>query len=66
MADSESQLRVWSILLAWVMQHPAGVVPIVGTQQPERIRECARATEFELTKSQWYEILVAGRGEPMP
>ena len=55
-----------AILLAWVMRHPAGVVPIVGTQQPERIRECARATEVELTQSQWYEILVAGRGEPMP
>ena len=55
-----------AILLAWAMRHPAGVVPIVGTQRPERIRECARATEVELTPSQWYEILVAGRGEPMP
>jgi predicted oxidoreductase len=55
-----------AILLAWAMRHPARVVPIVGTQQPERIRACARATEVELTPSQWYEILVAGRGEPMP
>ena len=55
-----------AILLAWVMRHPAGVVPIVGTQRVERIRECARATDVELTGDQWYEILVAGRGEPMP
>ncbi len=55
-----------AILLAWVMRHPAGIVPIVGTQRPERIRECARATEVELTAGQWYEILVAGRDEPMP
>jgi predicted oxidoreductase len=55
-----------AIVLAWAMQHPAGVVPIVGTQQIERIRECARATEVDLTADHWYEILVAGRGEAMP
>jgi predicted oxidoreductase len=55
-----------AVLLAWAMRHPAGVIPIVGTQQPSRIRECARATEIELTGTEWYDILVAGRGEPMP
>ena len=55
-----------AILLAWAIRHPAGVVPIIGTQQLDRIRECARALDVELTSSQWYEILVAGRGEPMP
>ncbi len=55
-----------AILLAWAMRHPAGVVPIIGTQRPDRIRECARAARVELTADQWYEILVAGRGEPMP
>ncbi len=55
-----------AILLAWAMQHPAGVVPIVGTQQPERIRDSARAVDVELSASEWYEILVAGRGEAMP
>jgi aryl-alcohol dehydrogenase-like predicted oxidoreductase len=55
-----------AILLAWAMRHPAGVVPIVGTQQPSRIRDSARATDVEMTPSEWYEILVAGRGEPMP
>lgn len=55
-----------AVVLAWVMAHPAGVVPIIGTQRPERIRECARATEVELDRSRWYEILTAGRGEALP
>lgn len=63
---SEHGVSRSAILLAWAMRHPAGVVPIVGTQQLGRIRECARAGEVELTASHWYEILVAGRGEPMP
>jgi len=55
-----------AVVLAWLMAHPTGVVPIIGTQQPERIRECARATEVELDRTRWYEILVAARGEPLP
>lgn len=63
---AESDVTRAAVVLAWLMHHPAGVVPIVGTQQPDRIRECARATEVGLSRQQWYEILVAGRGEPMP
>jgi predicted oxidoreductase len=48
------------------MHHPAGVVPIIGTQRVDRIEDCVRATEVGLSRQQWYEILVAGRGEPMP
>jgi predicted oxidoreductase len=55
-----------AVILAWVMRHPAGVIPIVGTQQLDRIRECSRAIEVVLDAAQWYEILVAARGEPMP
>ena len=55
-----------AVLLAWVMAHPARCVPIIGTQDPERIRSCARAVEVELSRSEWYEVLVASRGEAMP
>ena len=55
-----------AVLLAWVMHHPAGVIPIIGTRQVDRIDDCARASEVGLSRQQWYEILVAARGEPMP
>jgi predicted oxidoreductase len=55
-----------AVVLAWAMHHPAGIVPIIGTQQPARIRECARATEVEFTREQWYEVLVAARGTALP
>jgi predicted oxidoreductase len=63
---AEREVTRSAVLLAWAMRHPAGVVPIIGTQQPARIRECARAVEVELSRDEWYEILVAGRGEAMP
>lgn len=55
-----------AVVLAWLLHHPAGIVPIIGTQQPDRIEDCARATEVGLSRQQWYEILVAARGAPMP
>lgn len=55
-----------AVLLAWQLTHPAGIVPIVGTQDPRRIEACAAAVTVDLTATQWYELLVAGRGKPMP
>jgi len=55
-----------AVALAFLLAHPAGVVPIVGTQRPERIRECARALDVPLTRRDWYELVVASRGEALP
>ncbi|WP_206057157.1 aldo/keto reductase [Nitratireductor sp. XY-223] len=54
------------VALAWLLAHPAGVVPIIGTQSPERIRAAAGAFEIKMSRRDWYEILEASRGAPMP
>ncbi|MCX7283513.1 MAG: aldo/keto reductase [Novosphingobium sp.] len=51
---------------AWLMAHPAGIVPIVGSQQPERIAEAAQALKVRWTRQGWYAVLAAARGEPLP
>jgi predicted oxidoreductase len=55
-----------SVALAWVMAHPARPVPIVGSQRPERIRAAAEATRVTLTRAEWYRVLTAARGVPLP
>ncbi|MFN0066859.1 MAG: aldo/keto reductase family oxidoreductase [Limisphaerales bacterium] len=54
------------VALAWLLRHPAGVVPVIGTTDPARIREAAQAAALELTREEWYRLLVAARGEPLP
>jgi predicted oxidoreductase len=54
------------IALAWLLKHPSHIVPIVGTVNPERIRDAATADDVELTREEWYRLLVAARGEPLP
>ncbi len=54
------------IAFAWLLRHPGKIVPIVGTTNPGRIREAVKATEFELSREEWYRLFVAARGEALP
>ncbi len=51
---------------SWLMAHPAGIVPIVGSQQVERIAEAADVYNVRWTRNDWYDVLVAARGVPLP
>jgi predicted oxidoreductase len=55
-----------AITLAWLMKHPARILPIVGTIRPDRIREATRADTVDLPREDWYRIYVAARMEPLP
>ena len=50
----------------WLMAHPAGIVPIVGSQTPERIAEAASATAMRWMRQDWYAVFKAARGEALP
>ena len=51
---------------SWLMAHPAGIIPIIGSQQAERIAEGASALSVQWTRTDWYAVLVAARGERLP
>lgn len=51
---------------SWLMAHPAGIVPIIGSQQAERIAEGAEAAKVRWNRTDWYAVLVAARGERLP
>jgi predicted oxidoreductase len=48
------------------MAHPARPIPIVGTQRPERIAEIPDAFKPRWSRADWYAVLVASMGEPLP
>lgn len=51
---------------SWLMAHPAGIIPIVGSQQPARIAEAVDAYKVRWSRQDWYTVLVAARGERLP
>jgi predicted oxidoreductase len=64
-ANERSTTRI-AIAIAWLLKHPAKIIPIVGSTNPDRIKAAATAVEVDLTREEWYRLLVAARGEPMP
>ena len=54
------------VALSWLLKHPAKIMPIVGSINPTRIREASQASEMELTREEWYQLLLAARGQPLP
>jgi predicted oxidoreductase len=55
-----------AIAYAWILAHPARPIPIVGSQRPERIAASVEALNIALSRTEWYGVLTAARGEPLP
>ena len=55
-----------TVALAWLLKHPSGIQPIVGSTNPDRIRQATKADELDLSREEWYRLLLAARGEPLP
>ncbi|RDI56877.1 aldo/keto reductase [Flavobacterium glaciei] len=51
-----------SILLSWVLKHPAQVIPIAGTVNVARIQSLMKAVELDLDKEDWFAIWAASMG----
>ena len=54
------------IALAWLMAHPAQIVPLVGSANPAHIREGAGAAKVKLSREDWYALWTAAWGHRVP
>jgi len=48
-----------TMVLAWLLRHPANMQPVTGTMNLQRLRDCARACDIYLSKEEWYEIYLS-------
>ncbi len=51
--------------IAWILRHPAGIQAVIGSMNPGRIAEIAKAQEIRLTRQEWYRLYLAA-GNPLP
>ena len=54
-----------AVAVAWILRYPAKMQAVVGTTNPEHLRETAKAADIELTRKEWYEIYVSA-GNKLP
>lgn len=68
LAELVSKYHVGSdtILLAWILQHPAQIIPIAGTVNVARIQQLMKATELKLDLEDWFAIWSESMGNKVP
>ena len=55
-----------TILLAWILMHPAKVIPIAGTVNVARIQMLHKAVELKLDLEDWFAIWTESLGHKLP
>lgn len=55
-----------AIAIAWLLRHPARLLPVLGTMKPERLAGMVKALDISLDRQQWFAILEASEGRPVP
>ncbi len=58
----EQDIGIDQLLLAWLMRHPAGILPVVGTARIERLKAAADAAHIMMSREEWFELLQASAG----
>lgn len=51
-----------TILIAWLLQHPAGIHPVMGTSKADRLKSAVSALDIHLEREEWYMIWRAATG----
>ena len=50
------------ILLAFILKHPAGILPVIGTSRPENIIKLKKSLTINLENEDWFRLLEAKNG----
>lgn len=66
LSDSYGGATPGQLAIAWLLRHPAKIIPLVGSNNPEHIREAAAAAAIHLSRTDWYKLWVAAREESVP
>ena len=54
------------LLLAWLMYHPSNIYPVVGTTSASRLKKAVESMKITLEITDWFLLLEASMGKPLP
>ncbi|PKB16839.1 aldo/keto reductase family oxidoreductase [Flavobacterium sp. 5] len=54
------------ILLAWILKHPSGILPVCGTSDQKRLAHLMQATTIEIELEDWFSLWTASTGNDVP
>lgn len=51
------------IITAWILQHPARILPVMGSVKIERLKSAVAATKIHMTREEWFMLWEASTGQ---
>jgi predicted oxidoreductase len=60
------KVDVASVAIAWVLKHPAKILPILGTNNLDRISKISESVAINMDRKTWFELYTASIGHEVP
>ena len=55
-----------AVAVAWLLAHPAQIIPVMGTNSIARIKSLSDVLSVSIDRQTWYEIYTAALGQEVP
>ncbi|WP_430511978.1 aldo/keto reductase [Pannonibacter phragmitetus] len=55
-----------AVAVAWLLRHPARIIPVMGTNNIERISKISDAAKVEMDRQTWFELYTLAIGKDVP
>ena len=60
---TEYGVAIDAVAIAWLLRHPAKIIPVLGTNSLARIGSLSDALKVEMDRETWFELYTLARGE---
>jgi predicted oxidoreductase len=65
-AQEIDETQLDKVIYQWLLMHPAGIIPVLGTGKIERIKTAVSSEELKISLEQWFQIYIASTGKELP
>jgi predicted oxidoreductase len=62
----ENNVDAAAVAVAWLLAHPAKILPVMGTNNLARIAAISDAEKFEMDRQTWFELYTLANGREVP
>ena len=63
---SEQGIDATAVAVAWLLAHPASILPVLGTNNLDRIKTIGDAIKVTIDRETWFELYTAAIGKQVP
>ncbi|UIK04560.1 aldo/keto reductase [Neorhizobium galegae] len=63
---AEQAVEATAVAVAWLLAHPAAILPVLGTNNLARIATIADTAKVTIDRQSWFELYTAATGKQVP